>query len=75
ACLLRLRPFGEMIDVFNNGGKVRCFVQKIEKEGEPAYTIDLIGNATYLYETTVSFDVGHPEQFRIAEKKDFGEQK
>ncbi|MDL5040620.1 diaminopimelate epimerase [Heyndrickxia coagulans] len=75
ACLLRLRPFGEMIDVFNNGGKVRCFVQKIEKEGEPAYTIDLIGNATYLYETAVSFDVGHPEQFRIAEKKDFGEQK
>lgn len=49
-CLLNENEAGEEVTVYNPGGKVKCVVH--EKEG--TYTIDLIGNATYEYEVTVS---------------------
>ncbi|MBM4761988.1 diaminopimelate epimerase [Bacillus sp. B15-48] len=39
----------DIIEVYNNGGMVRCIVHKDHKD----YTIDLIGNATYLYKVTL----------------------
>jgi diaminopimelate epimerase len=74
ASLLRLEPYEEAIDVYNNGGKVRCLVHKLEEEGRTQYSIDLIGNATYLYEATVSFDDQNPETFTVKDQKEFGEQ-
>ncbi|GER74541.1 diaminopimelate epimerase [Weizmannia acidilactici] len=74
ACLLRMRPFEEMIEVYNNGGKVRCLVHKIETGGDPEFSIDLIGNATYLYGAVVSFDAENPAKFMVRSKKEFTEQ-
>ncbi|MBP3040804.1 diaminopimelate epimerase [Bacillaceae bacterium Marseille-Q3522] len=46
-CMQGYNHVGEEIDVYNNGGKVRCVVH--EEAGW--YDIDLIGNATYVYHT------------------------
>ncbi|MBY0096725.1 diaminopimelate epimerase [Mesobacillus maritimus] len=48
-CLIGENQFEEKISVYNNGGMVQCVVHK---EGD-RYTIDLIGNATYMYKATV----------------------
>jgi len=50
-CLLNENVVGEEVTVYNPGGKVKCVVH--DKEG--TYTIDLIGNATYEYEVTISY--------------------
>ena len=54
-CLHGLNKFEEVVNVYNNGGKVQCVVHK----NEGKYTIDLIGNATYLYNATVNVDLEH----------------
>ena len=63
-CLLNENVVGEEVTVYNPGGKVKCVVH--EKEG--TYTIDLIGNATYEYEVTVSI-VG--DEVKTIAKDDF----
>ncbi|KAB7673051.1 diaminopimelate epimerase [Bacillus sp. B1-b2] len=52
------------VEVYNNGGKVRCFVH--HENGK--YRIDLIGNATYVYHTTVNMTWDNPKQFTLDEK-------
>ncbi|OZI12979.1 diaminopimelate epimerase [Bacillaceae bacterium SAS-127] len=70
-CLLGFNQFDEPIDVYNNGGKVRCVAHP--KGGDEFY-IDLIGNATYLYDVDVTVDVNNPTAFTIGEKRDRNEQ-
>jgi diaminopimelate epimerase len=52
-CLQEINPFEQLITVYNNGGKVQCVVHKIAGD----YKIDLIGNATYLYEAAVEVNL------------------
>lgn len=54
--LLGISNIETPVNVFNNGGMVRCIVHKNQDD----YTIDLIGNATYLYQASlyVHFDGG-----------------
>ncbi|MGV3465417.1 MAG: diaminopimelate epimerase [Heyndrickxia sp.] len=70
SCLLKLNDFEEGIEVYTNGGKVRCVVHKINEK----YKIDLIGNATYLFEAEISIDLKQPENFSIVQKIDTLEQ-
>ncbi|MDQ1145440.1 diaminopimelate epimerase [Bacillus sp. SORGH_AS 510] len=68
-CLLGINKLEEVIQVYNNGGKVQCVVH--EQEGK--YTIDLIGNATYLFKTDVSIDADE-RTFTSNKKSVFSEQ-
>jgi diaminopimelate epimerase len=68
-CLQGLNNMEEVINVYNNGGKVQCVVHKNGEE----YYIDLIGNATYLYKATVNVDVAR-ESFLLSERSEFSEQ-
>lgn len=70
SCLLELNDFEEGIEVYTNGGKVRCIVHKNGEE----YKIDLIGNATYLFDAEIEVDVKNPESFSIVQKNDLSEQ-
>lgn len=70
SCILKLNDFEKVIDVYNNGGKVRCIVHKNERE----YKIELIGNATYLFDAEVVLDEKGPELFQLVQKKVFQEQ-
>lgn len=69
-CLTGLNKLEEVIQVYNNGGMVKCVVH--EKQGK--YTIDLIGNATYLYKTEVIVNLGD-EIFSTQNRNEFSEQK
>ncbi|RSD26221.1 diaminopimelate epimerase [Mesobacillus subterraneus] len=44
-CLIGENDLDQPINVYNNGGMVQCAVHKTDE----TYTIDLIGNATYVY--------------------------
>ncbi|MEH7181141.1 diaminopimelate epimerase [Neobacillus vireti] len=68
-CLQGLNDVDDIINVYNNGGKVQCVVH----ESEENYSIDLIGNATYLYQAQVDVDLksGH---FTVSLKEDMSEQ-
>ena len=68
-CLQELNEFKEVVNVYNNGGRVQCVVR--ESEGD--YTIDLIGNATYLYNAAVNVDLEHGS-FTVTSKKELMEQ-
>ena len=63
-CLLNENEVNEEVTVYNPGGKVKCVVH--DKEG--TYTIDLIGNATYEYEVTISLV---DDEVETIAKKDF----
>lgn len=51
-CLIDENEIGKPINVYNNGGMVQCAVH----ENNGTYTIDLIGNATYVYSAKVEVD-------------------
>lgn len=68
-CLQGLNSVEETINVFNNGGKVQCVVH----ENDENYYIDLIGNATYLYQAAVEVDLGSGT-FSVSSKEEFSEQ-
>ncbi|WML44971.1 diaminopimelate epimerase [Neobacillus sp. PS3-40] len=59
----------EVINVYNNGGRVQCIVHSVDG----GYSIDLIGNATYVYQANVNVDLAG-ETFTIDEKNEFFEQ-
>jgi diaminopimelate epimerase len=71
SCLLNLNDFEKEIEVFTNGGKVRCIVHK----NNNVYKIDLIGNATFLFDAEISLDIKNPETFTFIHKTDRSEQK
>ncbi|WP_400241775.1 diaminopimelate epimerase [Niallia sp. JL1B1071] len=52
------------VDVYNNGGKVRCYVH--HQNGQ--YRIDLIGNATYVYRAEVALEWDTIENFIVKNK-------
>lgn len=68
-CLQGLNSVEDVINVYNNGGKVQCVVH--QNDGE--YTIDLIGNATYVYQAVIDVNL-EKETFELVTKKDLGEQ-
>jgi diaminopimelate epimerase len=68
-CLQGLNEIDQRINVYNNGGKVQCVVHQLEGE----YSIDLIGNATYLYQASVDVNL-EKNLFAITNNADFSEQ-
>ncbi len=58
------------MDVYNNGGKVRCYVHYQNDQ----YRIDLIGNATYVYRADVSFEWDTIENYAVTNKIYFEEE-
>jgi diaminopimelate epimerase len=66
-CLNGLNEKENAIEVYNNGGKVRCVVH----ETDSRYWIELIGNATYVYKATIRLDVEKSVHFEMIEKSDF----
>jgi diaminopimelate epimerase len=68
-CLQGLNNVEEIINVFNNGGRVQCVVH----ENDENYSIDLIGNATYMYQAQVEVDLER-ESFSVSSKEEFTEQ-
>jgi diaminopimelate epimerase len=69
-CLIGLNEIEESIDVYNPGGKVRCVVHQT---GD-TYTIDLIGNGTYLYKTKVRVPLENLAEFTVDEIQYFPEE-
>ncbi|MEH7075384.1 diaminopimelate epimerase [Neobacillus drentensis] len=68
-CLQEINQFENVVNVYNNGGKVQCVVH----ESEGKYSIDLIGNATYLYSATVNVDL-EQRIFEVSSKTELTEQ-
>lgn len=68
-CLQELNDFESVINVYNNGGKVQCAVHKNDEKT----TIDLLGNATYLYKSTVNVNL-EDGTFSLGSKELFAEQ-
>lgn len=69
-CLMNENEYEQPIDVYNNGGMVQCAVHK---EGE-TFTIDLIGNATFVYSAQIDIDVNADGILtEILEQEDFNE--
>lgn len=68
-CLEGLNRVEEVINVYNNGGRVQCVVH----ENDETYSIDLIGNATYMYHAQVTVDLKR-ETFSVSSKEEFTEQ-
>ncbi|MDP4170687.1 MAG: diaminopimelate epimerase [Bacillota bacterium] len=69
SCLAGLNKIGEVVNVYNNGGKVQCVVHKSNE----LYKIDLIGNATYVYSTAVTIDFSR-KSFEMEPKQFFKEE-
>ncbi|MEH7745221.1 diaminopimelate epimerase, partial [Neobacillus drentensis] len=68
-CLQELNELESVVNVYNNGGKVQC----VAHESEGKYSIDLIGNATYLYNATVNVDLEN-RSFIVSTKTEHSEQ-
>ncbi|HJV17244.1 MAG TPA: diaminopimelate epimerase [Bacillales bacterium] len=68
-CLLEYNKIDEVINVYNNGGKVQCIVHN----DNGSYYIDLIGNATYLYKASAEINL-ISGAFSVSSKDDFSEQ-
>ncbi|MEC1521327.1 diaminopimelate epimerase [Neobacillus niacini] len=68
-CLQELNNVEEIVNVYNNGGRVQCVVH----EDDENYSIDLIGNATYMYQAYVDVDL-ESETFSVSSKEEFTEQ-
>ncbi|MCM3767883.1 diaminopimelate epimerase [Neobacillus niacini] len=68
-CLQEINQFEKPIDVYNDGGRVQCVVHQFDGK----YHIDLIGNATYLYEAVINANVDD-STFTVLSKEDMSEQ-
>ncbi|MEH7494134.1 diaminopimelate epimerase [Neobacillus niacini] len=68
-CLQGLNSVEEIINVYNKGGRVQCVVH----ENDENYSIDLIGNATYMYQAQVDVVLAR-ESFSVSSKEEFSEQ-
>ena len=68
-CSIGLNSLEQEISVYNNGGKVKCVVHHDEEAD--AYSIDLIGNATYEFKVLMEIDQVHPETFQVLEKHEY----
>ncbi|MBT2695471.1 diaminopimelate epimerase [Bacillus sp. ISL-55] len=69
-CLMGENEIDQPINVYNNGGMVQCAVRKEEE----TYTIDLIGNATFVYSAQIEVDFSQEGLLEeILEQEDFNE--
>jgi diaminopimelate epimerase len=66
-CLNGFNELEQTIEVYNNGGKVRCVVH----EKGAGFWIALIGNATYVYKALVEIDENYYNQFSVMNKSTF----
>ncbi|MBX4384177.1 hypothetical protein K4G98_26835, partial [Mycobacterium tuberculosis] len=62
--------YEQPIEVYNNGGKVRCVVHK----QNDTFTIDLIGNASFVYQCTIEVDINHPGTFTVDNSEEYIEE-
>jgi diaminopimelate epimerase len=69
-CMNGLNEIEEPVEVYNNGGKVRCVVH--EKNGRQY--IDLIGNASYVYRSKVDVNMENPAEFTLSPKVEFADE-
>ncbi|MDF2035381.1 diaminopimelate epimerase [Bacillus sp. CMF12] len=65
-CMNGLNKIEEPVEVYNNGGKVRCVVH--EKNGRRF--IDLIGNASYVYRCEAEVNMENPAEFSLSQKEE-----
>ncbi|WP_335871651.1 diaminopimelate epimerase [Bacillus sp. 2205SS5-2] len=70
--LARTGSVGQPMIVYNDGGMVKCVPHLQEDE---TYSIDLIGNATFVYEAIVDFDFHKPENSILIQKHSTLEEK
>ncbi|RIW35107.1 diaminopimelate epimerase [Bacillus salacetis] len=68
-CLAGMNEYEKEIDVYNNGGKVKVIVHKDAGK----YSMDLIGNATYMASFKLEVDVKEPESFRTLNHEELEE--
>jgi len=68
-CLTELNNYEKVINVYNNGGKVQCVVHKLDD----TYSIDLIGNATYLYRASIQLALNE-KTFSVTSRTELLEQ-
>jgi diaminopimelate epimerase len=68
-CLTELNNYEKVINVYNNGGKVQCVVHKLDD----TYSIDLIGNATYLYRASIQLALNE-KTFSVTSRTELSEQ-
>lgn len=68
-CLNGINEFENVINVYNDGGRVQCIVH--DQNGK--FSIDLIGNATYLYKANIEVDYME-KMFTLNSRNDFTEQ-
>ncbi|MBT2639492.1 diaminopimelate epimerase [Bacillus sp. ISL-39] len=69
-CLMGENDLGQPINVYNNGGMVQCAVHK----ENDTYTIELIGNATFVYSAHIEVDFSNKGLLEeILEQEDFNE--
>jgi diaminopimelate epimerase len=70
-CLLGHNRLDEEIEVYNNGGKVRVVV----RQGSAGhYYMELIGNATYMFEAEFELSLSQPESFEVISHTEFNEE-
>ncbi|WP_409301152.1 diaminopimelate epimerase [Peribacillus sp. SCS-155] len=69
-CIYGMNKEEKAIDVYNNGGKVRCIVHRLHSDGD-RYFIDLIGNATYVYKASVEVDPEEPDHYTLLTSEPF----
>jgi diaminopimelate epimerase len=68
-CLLEYNKIDEIINVYNNGGKVQCVVH----QNDGNFHIDLVGNATYLFKAAIGIDLAS-DMFSVLSKNEYSEQ-
>ncbi len=61
AYALKESHMNEWIDVYNDGGKIVCRV----KEGTKGYSVEFIGNATYVFRGVILSQVQEPVAFQV----------
>lgn len=66
-CMNGLNDMEEPVEVYNNGGKVCCVVHV--KQGRQS--IDLIGNASYVYRCQAEVNMENPAEFTLSPKQEF----
>lgn len=53
-CLKNSSLYGSELNIYNDGGMIKCFVQKDDKDN---YKVRFIGNATFVFKTSVDTDL------------------
>ncbi|WP_163192810.1 diaminopimelate epimerase [Clostridium thermarum] len=53
ACIAGKCPLKEEISIFNDGGMIKCIVNK---DGEEKYLVQFIGNASYVFDAVIDMD-------------------